>query len=57
MNFPQFLFVPDSHLVEANILTPKGSLQVLSFLISLVSSGLCGSWATYELRRDLFLFL
>lgn len=34
------MFVLDSRLAEANILTPKGSLQILIFLLVLVSVAL-----------------
>lgn len=39
-----------THPAEANNLTPKGSLQMLTFEISLLNSGFCGSWAMHELR-------
>ena len=48
-------FAGDSHPAEANIPTPEGSLQMLTCLIPLVSSGLCSSSisAEHQLGRDL----
>lgn len=49
------LFAVDTHPAEANVLTPKGSLQMSTCLIPPVSSGLCSSStpAEHDLGRHL----